>query len=75
MKNIIFNYKKVFFLLSFGHIIRREAVENILLTLNCIKLGRDRQRNDAEWSKMVTWMNIINRIDPDYQGVRSVEKY
>lgn len=32
--------------------------------------GRDRQRNYAEWSKMVAWWNIGNRIVPENQGTK-----
>lgn len=44
------------------------------MELNQNTKDRSVERNESGWSKLVTWRDIINRVDSEYQGLRSVER-
>lgn len=59
----------------FGHTMRRQVLENIMTTrkIKC-RRGRGTPR-DMMLCEMITWRNIIDIIDPEYQRQRSVENH
>lgn len=59
-------------IMFFGHM-RRESLENVIIEKSSVRGRRGCRKtkwNNAWWSKMVIWRNIINWIDPERMGPR-----